>query len=79
MNILRQAVTNERGNVSHARIIALLVAFCATAFMWKLLLLNQMTLEYFIAYITMGVVHLNVSKALDVVQSIVGRRVKDET
>ena len=74
MRILRHAITDDRGNVSHARIIALVVGFSATIFMWKLTVLGQLTETYFLYYLAYGVVHMNVSKALDVINNFLGRR-----
>lgn len=68
-----RAVSDSHGNISHARIIALLVGFSATLFMWKLTVLGQLTPEYFMYYLGYGVVHMNVSKALDVINNILGR------
>lgn len=57
---------DDKGNYSHARLIALLVGFSATVFMWKLTVMGQLTDVYFMYYLTYGVVHMNVSKFLDV-------------
>ena len=64
---------DDKGNYSHARLIALLCGFSATLFMWKLTVMGQLTETYFMYYLTYGVVHMNVSKALDVINNWLGR------
>jgi len=56
---------NVTGQYSHARIIAMLIAFCASVFMWKLILLGGMSAEYFIAYLAYGTGHQTLNKFLD--------------
>lgn len=56
---------NVTGLYSHARIIAMLVAFAATIFMWKLILMGGMTLDYFIAYLAYGTGAQTLNKFLD--------------
>lgn len=65
---------DDKGNYSHARLIAVLVGISATIFMWKLTIMGQLTAEYFLYYLTYGVVHMNVSKFLDVMNNFLGRR-----
>lgn len=65
---------DDKGNYSHARLIALLVGFSATFFMWKLMVMSQMTIDYFLYYLGYGVIHMNVSKALDVLGAFLGDR-----
>lgn len=66
-------LSDPNGQLSHARLIAVLVGFSATVFMWKLTIMGQLTPEYFLYYLTYGVVHMNVSKALDVINNFIGR------
>lgn len=66
MSILHQAIQDHNGRISHARILALLVGFSATIFMWKLTITNKLTPDYFLYYLGYGVIHLNLSKSLDV-------------
>lgn len=56
---------NATGRYSHARVIAMLVAIAATIFMWKLIILGGMNLEYFIAYLAYGTGHQSLNKFLD--------------
>ena len=63
--LVKKSVEDGEGNISHSRIIALLVAFAATIFMWKLILLGGMTFDYFIAYLVYGMGHQTVNKFLD--------------
>ena len=65
---------DDKGNYSHARLIALLVGFSATFFMWKLMVMGEMTTDYFLYYLSYGVIHMNVSKALDVMNNFFGGR-----
>lgn len=65
---------DNKGNYSHARLIALLVGFSATFFMWNLMILGQLNTEYFLYYLGYGVIHMNVSKALDVLNNFLGSR-----
>lgn len=65
---------DDRGNLSHARLIAVLVGFSATVFMWKLTIMGQLTVEYFMWYLGYGVVHQNLNKCLDVLNNFLGRR-----
>lgn len=56
---------NTTGTYSHARIIAMLVAIAATVFMWKLVILGGMTIEFFVAYLAYGTGHQTLNKFLD--------------
>lgn len=56
---------NATGRYSHARVIAMLVAVAATIFMWKLIILGGMNLEYFVAYLAYGTGHQGLNKFLD--------------
>jgi len=56
---------NATGKYSHSRIIAMLVAFGATAFMWKLAIMGTLTIEYFLAYLAYGTSYQTVNKLLD--------------
>lgn len=56
---------NATGRYSSARIISMLVAFAATVFMWKLIILDGMTVEYFIAYLMYGAGSFGIGKFLD--------------
>lgn len=72
--IFKRAITDENGNTSHARIIAMFVGLSATAFMWKLTVMGELTPTYFLYYLGYGVVHMNVSKALDVANNIFAKK-----
>ncbi len=63
--ILDDSLKDENGNYSHARIIAMLVAFGATIFMWKLIIAGGMTVEYFFGYLAYGTGHQTLNKFLD--------------
>lgn len=56
---------NATGRYSSSRLIALLVAFAATVFMWKLVILGGMTIEYFLAYLSYGTGTAGLNKFLD--------------
>jgi len=56
---------NATGRYSSARIIAMLVAIAATVFMWKLVILGGMNIEYFIAYLAYGTGSAGLNKFLD--------------
>ena len=56
---------NATGRYSHSRVIAMLVAFAATIFIWKLIILGGMGIEYFIAYLAYGTGHQSLNKFLD--------------
>lgn len=43
---------SKSGKYSHAKVIAIVGFLAATMFMWKLIILGGMTIEYFVAYIT---------------------------
>lgn len=73
---LKGLVSDSHGNYSHARVIALLVGISATVFLWKLTLMGELTEVYLAYYLSYGVVHMNVSKALDVLNNfLAGRQV----
>jgi len=57
---------NVTGKYSHAKIIAMLGAIGATIFMWKLIILGGMTIEYFVAYLTWCTSHQTLNKYLDI-------------
>lgn len=66
LTILDESVKdNATGQYSHARIIALLIAFGATIFMWKLIILGGMQVEYFLGYLAYGTGHQALNKYLD--------------
>ena len=66
LKILKEALQdNATGRYSHSRIIAMLVAIAATVFMWKLILIGGMTLEYFVAYLSFGTGFQTLNKFLD--------------
>lgn len=56
---------NATGRYSHSRIIALFVALGATVFMWKLIIIGGMSIEYFVAYLTYGTGYQTMNKYLD--------------
>lgn len=56
---------NVTGRYSHARVIAMLVAFAATVFMWKLVIMGGMHIDYFICYLAYGTGTAGLSKFLD--------------
>jgi hypothetical protein len=64
--IITDSLTDSQtGKFSHAKVIAMLVAIAATVFMWKLILLGGMSLDYFIAYLAYGTGHQTLNKYLD--------------
>lgn len=64
--VFKQALCDSKtGEYSHARIIAMLVCIAATVFMWKLIILGGMNIEYFIAYLAYGTGHQTLNKFLD--------------
>lgn len=65
---------DDKGQLSHARLIAVMVGFSATFFMWKLTVTGGLTETYFLYYLAYGIIHMNVSKALDVMNNFLGRR-----
>lgn len=56
---------NATGKYSHSRIIAMLVSLASTIFMWKLIVLGGMNIEYFIAYLAYGTGYQTMNKFLD--------------
>jgi len=56
---------NATGRYSSARVIAMLVAIAATVFMWKLVILGGMSIDYFIAYLAYGTGTASLNKFLD--------------
>jgi len=56
---------NATGRYSSSRVIAMLVAIAATVFMWKLVLLGGMNIEYFVAYLAYGTGTSSLNKFLD--------------
>lgn len=56
---------NATGRYSSARVIAMLVAIAATVFMWKLVLLGGMSIEYFISYLAYGTGSSTINKFID--------------
>ena len=56
---------DDRGKVSQSKVITLVVAFAATVFMWKLVLLGGMSVDFFIAYLACGSGHGLLSKFID--------------
>ena len=56
---------NATGRYSSARVISMLVAVAATVFMWKLVILGGMTIEYFLAYLAYGTGTAGLNKFLD--------------
>jgi len=56
---------NATGRYSSARVIAMLVAIAATVFMWKLVILGGMSIDYFVAYLAYGTGTAGLNKFLD--------------
>ncbi len=56
---------NATGRYSSARVIAMLVAISATIFLWKLIVLGGMSIEYFVAYLAYGTGTTSLNKFLD--------------
>lgn len=63
--IIEPLIDSNTGKFSQARIISMLVAVAATIFIWKLILLGGMSVEYFIAYLAYGTGHQTLNKFLD--------------
>jgi hypothetical protein len=64
--ILKESLQdNATGRYSSSRVIALLVAIAATVFMWKLVIVGGMTIEYFLAYLAYGTGTQTLNKFLD--------------
>ena len=64
--IIRESLQdNATGRYSSSRVIALLVAVAATVFMWKLVILGGMTIDYFMAYLAYGTGTAGLNKFLD--------------
>ena len=64
--IIRESLQdNATGKYSSTRVIAMLVAIASTVFMWKLVLLGGMTIEYFMAYMAYGAGSFSLNKFLD--------------
>lgn len=68
MNFINDLITSDKVK-SHSRFIALLVAFSATVFMWKLIIMGGMSIQYFVAYLLYGMGHQTVNKALDIIRA----------
>lgn len=62
---------NTTGKFSHAKIIVMVAALAATVFMWKLVIMGGMTIEYFVAYLTWCTSHQTINKYLDVRKGVV--------
>lgn len=56
---------NATGRYSSSRVIAMLVAIAATVFMWKLVIVGGMSIEYFLAYLAYGTGTAGLNKFLD--------------
>lgn len=56
---------NATGRYSSARVIGMLVAIAATVFMWKLVILGGMSIDYFLAYLAYGTGTSTLNKFLD--------------
>lgn len=64
--IIRESLQdNATGRYSSTRLIALLVAVAATVFMWKMIIVGGMTIEYFMAYLAYGAGSFGLNKFLD--------------
>lgn len=72
--LLKGLISDSHGNYSHARAIALLVGISSTVFLWKLTLMNELTETYLAYYLSYGVVHMNISKSLDVLNNFLAAR-----
>jgi len=55
LRILDESIKdNVTGQYSHSRIIALIIGICASIFMWKLVIMGELTIEYFMGYLAYG-------------------------
>jgi hypothetical protein len=70
---------NATGKYSHARIIAILVAFGATVFMFQLAIAGSMSIEYFLGYLAYGTGYQGINKFLDNKDDSRYRRREDDT
>jgi hypothetical protein len=64
---------NTTGKYSHAKIIAMIAAVAAPIYMWKLIIIGGMTIEYFVAYLTWCTSHQTINKYLDVRKGVVSQ------
>lgn len=56
---------NRTGKYSHAKIISMFGFFALTIFMWKLILIGGLSVEFFIAYSAYCTGHQTLNKWLD--------------
>jgi hypothetical protein len=62
----KQILQTRDGQYSLARVISLLVAIAATAFVWKLILMGGLSVDIFIAYLAYGMGNQTLNKLLDI-------------
>ena len=63
--LITESLQGSDGRYSHSRVIAMLVAIAATIYMWKLVIMGGMTIDFFIAYLCYGTGHQTINKFLD--------------
>jgi len=66
VDFFKQILQTRDGQYSLARVISLLVAIAATAFVWKLILMGGLTVDIFIAYLAYGTGNQTLNKLLDI-------------
>lgn len=64
---------NSTGKYSHAKVIAMIAALAGTVFMWKLIIVGGMSIEYFVAYLTWCTSHQTINKYLDLKRGVVAQ------
>ena len=72
--MIKEFLKDPSGNFSHSRLIAVLVGFSATIFMWKMVLMGSVNEYYFGFYLLYGTGHQTINKFLDVIAYKFGKK-----
>lgn len=63
--LLKQILKDTNGKYSHARVISFIGFIALTVFMWKIIIIGAMNIEFFIAYATYCTGTQTINKWLD--------------
>lgn len=61
---------DETGKYSLARVTSIFVSIAATAFVWKLIIMGGMSVDYFLVYLVYGAGQQTLNKFLDIKKSL---------
>lgn len=72
-NFLLQLISDDKGQLSHARFLNLVVGLCAALFCWKLVVMGGFNEYYFALFLAYGSGQQIFNKVLDIILRVKNR------